>query len=391
MTATIPPPPAFPPPPPGHEQAAGRTQPIANRRLVGIDVVRAVALIGVVVMNYHGYLNQGAGTDTFGGRLFHPWVGVLSTRFAATFVTVAGVGVVLLTNRSRRSADGDALREDRWRLRRRGLFLYAGGYVLDWIWPGTILFYYGALFVVASFLFTVRIRWLVLLGASSALAAAAIQWWAFERQADGHDVSWLLGSTPRSPRSLALDTLVNGTHPLLPWLAFLCAGMVVGRLLPEIDRWRWRLVALGAGLLAGGYAVSSIVTRLGEDGSTEAARWDVLGRTDPFNRGLLYTVVTLGSSLLAVVLISWLAERSPDAVVVDVLRRAGQMTLTLYLLHVVVYNGAVDWLGWVTPTGLDTALVFAGAFWAFAILIGAWWHRFVGMGPLERVYRRFGG
>ena len=33
---------------------------------------------------------------------------------------------------------------------------------------------------------------------------------------------------------------VNGTHPLLPWLAFLCAGIVLGRAL------RVGLVAAGA-------------------------------------------------------------------------------------------------------------------------------------------------
>ena len=375
---------ALPPPP-------ATVHPTRPQRLVGIDVVRAVALIGVVVMNYHGYLNQGAGADTFFGRLFHPWVGVLSTRFAATFVTVAGIGVVLLTNRSRRSGDRAAISDDRWRLARRGVLLYAGGYVLDWIWPGTILFYYGAFFVVAAFIFTLRIRWLVVIGVSAALGGAAIRWWTFERTIDGHDTLWLLESSPRSPRSLLFETFVHGTHPLLPWLAFFCTGMILGRILPEIDRYRAKLIALGAVLLVGGYALSTYVTRLGTEGTQQEARWDVLGRTDPFNRGLLYTIVTLGSSLLAVLIISYLAERAPESPVVDTLRRAGQMTLSLYLLHVLAFRLFVDTLRWITPTGLDTALVFAAVFWVLAILLGAWWNKYVGMGPAERVYRRFGG
>ena len=74
----------------------------AARRKPGPDVVRAIALIGVVVMNYHGYLiirgavpGTGAVSD-----FFNPWNGPLSTRFAATFVLVAGVGVTLLTRRA---------------------------------------------------------------------------------------------------------------------------------------------------------------------------------------------------------------------------------------------------------------------------------------------------
>ena len=38
----------------------------------------------------------------------------------------------------------------RWRLVARGLLLYAFGLLFDFIWPGTILPYYGAMFVVAA-------------------------------------------------------------------------------------------------------------------------------------------------------------------------------------------------------------------------------------------------
>ena len=58
-------------------------------RYVELDVVRAVALIGVCVMNYHGYLINAGATyppTTFVERIFDPWRGPLSTRFAATFV-----------------------------------------------------------------------------------------------------------------------------------------------------------------------------------------------------------------------------------------------------------------------------------------------------------------
>jgi uncharacterized membrane protein YeiB len=128
-------------------------------RLVGPDVVRAVAMAGVVIMNFHGYLIL-RGARREGGwayDFFDPWVGPLSTRFAATFVLTAGVGVTLLT----RSATGNRARanELRWILARRGLILYAFGMAFDFVWPGTILPYYGAMFVLAAGLFTLRSRW----------------------------------------------------------------------------------------------------------------------------------------------------------------------------------------------------------------------------------------
>ena len=43
------------------------------------------------------------------------------------------------------------------------------------------------------------------------------------------------------------------------------------------------------------------------------------------------------------------------------------MSLTLYVAHALVFNLVVDWLGWVEPAGLDTALTFAAVYWVVAI------------------------
>ena len=58
------------------------------------------------------------------------------------------------------------------------------------------------------------------------------------------------------------DVFVNGTHPLLPWLAFFCAGIVLGRLL---DRAWWRPAAVGAGFVL--FAAGTLARRVGDDAS----------------------------------------------------------------------------------------------------------------------------
>lgn len=357
-----------------------------SARLPGPDVVRAIALIGVVVMNYHGYLllADPAGTaigDGWAASLFDPWQGPLATRFAATFVLVAGVGVTLLT----RSSIGDPTRitAARWRLARRGTLLYVGGLLLDEIWPGTIIPYYGLMFVIAAVLFTLRSRWILLVGLGAAIVGAALRLWRFERGLDGHSVAWLTDPDPNSVRRYAFDVLVNGTHPLLPWLAFLCAGIVLGRTL-HTAWWRPTTIAVGLGLVALAGLVSMTL-----GGSEPRGRVDVVVSIAPYDRGLLYVASALGTSLAAYAIIDWFAERLPAPT--DPLRRAGQMTLTLYLLHIVVFNLLVDWLGWVEPAGLDVALAFAATFWVAAIWAAQWWQRRFRRGPAEVVYRAFGG
>lgn len=348
-----------------------------SARRPGPDVVRAVAMAGVVVMNYHGYLiNAGARRD--GGSIYdllNPWTGPLSTRFAATFVLTAGVGVTLMT----RSSIGDRDRVDtmRWRLVRRGLLLYGGGLLFDTIWDGTILPYYGAMFVLAAVLFTLRSRWVLLVGLLAATAGWLIRWWRYEMSLNGHDTSWLTNPGPRSPRGLVFDLFVNGTHPLLPWLAFFCAGIVLARFLGA-DWWRPAAIASGFVLYAGSALVNSTAT---------SSRALTVLDIDPFERGIVYTANSLGAVLVAFAAISWLADRFERSRPVDALRRAGQLSLTIYLLHALVFNLLVDQLGLIEPAGIATALTFAAVYWSAATALAIAYQRRFGRGPAERVYR----
>ena len=354
--------------------AAGST-----RRQPGPDVVRAVALIGVVVMNYHGYLII-RGTVPGNGwadDLFNPWTGPLSTRFAATFVLVAGVGVTLLTRRS--IGDADRVTEMRWRLVRRGAILYVGGLFLDTIWAGSIIPFYGAMFVIAAALFTMRSRWILVIGAGAVAAGALFSTWRFWQREAGESTAWLFSPSEDSPQGYVFNVFVNGTHPLFPWLGFFCAGILLGRMQ---GRPGWRATVGGTGLML---FAGAVILRDGADSTFTS----LVLSTEPTSRGAVYFASALGTALMAYVIIDVVAERLPTAT--DPLRRAGQMSLTLYLLHIVVFNFAVDWMGWVVPTDLSTSLLFAGGFWIAAIALANVWHHRFGRGPAERIYRAIGG
>lgn len=359
------------------------TDPHPPARIVGLDVVRAVALIGVCTMNYHGYLIHRGGSRGTGvlAEVLDPWGGPLSTRFAATFVVVAGMGVSLMTAGTMRTGHTRPLHAHRLVLVRRGVALLAGGFVLDWVWPGTILFFYGGYFLVAAAVVALRDRWLVMLGVGAAFAASAIRWWALARSDAGHETAWLLygdASTQRSPRDLVLDLMVRGTHPLLPWLAFFLGGLLLGRRLPLAGTTRINLVFGGMLATGLGYALEQVLT------VDESLR-----STDPFEWALPYTLSTGGTALVVVLAVSAAAERWQTHPIIEVLAATGRTTLSLYVLHALVFNLVVDWLGWVEPGPMWTGPTLAVAFWIAAVMLSVAWLAHHRHGPLESAYRAF--
>ena len=88
------------------------------------------------------------------------------------------------------------------------------------------------------------------------------------------------------------------------------------------------------------------------------------------------------------VLLWWLADRYRDATVIDWLRRAGQMSLSIYIAHALVFCLLVDWLDVVSPGSLGTSLLFALAYWLISTMAAVAYHKRFGRGPAEYVYRQ---
>ncbi len=370
--------------------AAGRTRD-GRQRMVGLDVARALALIGVVVMNYHGMISYASGDETSSSlidRIFDIRTGVLSTRFAAAFVLVAGVGVTLLTESARTSGNASHIVDARVRLLRRGFVLLIAGYFLDMSWPGTILFYYGIYFLIAAFIFRLSTRSLVLIAVGTTAVTLGVSTWRRSRLLDGDATQWVSPSNIESVQDMLARAFLGYTHPVFPWLVFLVAGMVIGRHLDRFASLGRRPIALFVALIATAYLVTSFVRDLDVD---DRSILYVLTSMQPDERGLAYIVSTTFLAVLAFAVISRTAERYRSTAAVIALTRAGQLSLTLYLGHVLFYYAFVEWLDWGFGSGLGSAIALALAYWVLAMAFGSWWHHRIGPGPAEWLYRRLGG
>jgi uncharacterized protein len=386
-------------------------KPIDRHRLPEFDVVRAVVLIGVFMMNYIVQWNVEEIRRTQGWaridapdwlrKTMDPWNGPMSTRFAATLTTLVGVGIVLLSAKSVGSGDADRIREDRWRLRRRGVLFILIGIFFDVVWPGEILHFTGLFLIVGAWAIRWRSRILVLAAVGVMITTTVQRSLVFANVGEDEVYSWWGGYSPQTgmrslgtPRGFLSNVLSWGGHPLLPWLSFVFVGMALAKLDLRSVKTKGVLLAAGAAGVIAGYSLRFI----GNLVLPERWKWTAstgagdFGRFSPFGKAMPpYVLSTVGSSVFFLVLVLWIAQRFPTAPPIRLLARAGKVTFTIYIAH-----GIIPWLladrKWVGQNfGLQRSMLIALASWIVAVTLGATIHRLFGIGPLEWLLRQFSG
>ena len=102
-------------------------------RIIGIDVARALAVIGMIIVNFKVVFGDN------GLVWVKSFASVFDGKAAATFVVLAGVGLALMTNSALRNNDRQKLKTARKRIAKRALFLFSVGLSYIVIWPADIL------------------------------------------------------------------------------------------------------------------------------------------------------------------------------------------------------------------------------------------------------------
>lgn len=208
-------------------------------RHLGLDVARGLAVLGMAGAHL-GLVPELEWGDP------STWGGLVNGRSSILFAVLAGISIALVTGRTQRPPVV-ALPGMRLRLVGRGATIFAIGIVLELLNTpvAVILTVYGVLYVAAlPFL-----RW----RPSRLLAASAVLALAGPALLEGLRVLSL------GAYGAGLDFVVFGIYPLTVWMAFLLAGMAIGRL--RLDRARVAAILLGVGvaLSAVGYGVGALV------------------------------------------------------------------------------------------------------------------------------------
>jgi uncharacterized membrane protein YeiB len=354
-------------------------------RILGYDVARAIAVIGMVIVNYHNIFLV--------GRSHHPqWftglAGFLLGRAAAVFVMLAGVGITLMSHKAIISGDTFLIKKVRKGLLKRSLVLFLMGLVfLNW-WGADILHFYGLFLSAASLLLFVPGRriWL-LIGGCLIVAGSLFIFY----EADPILTQILLPANKLF--ELCDEMLISGQYPMLPWFSFLLVGMWLGR--PEIISNRklirrifWTSVLVFLLTIVLDYLSNVIIFQFPD--IEEDSPLALMLLSVPFPISPFFFFFFMAGSLVVIIFCISLSSQPLLAKPFTRLGAIGKMSLTVYIGHIFI-GLAVDRI--VFPRlNLAEYQIFTVAFTLLFCLTVFWnanlWFRHFEIGPLEWTLRR---
>lgn len=353
-------------------------------RIVGFDFARALALFGMIVVNFKLAMNADNGTD-----ILLSFSQLFEGRASALFVILAGIGITFLTKKAMTSGTYTDIKNARWSLIKRALLLIVIGFAYTPIWEADILHFYGFYFLIAAFLFTASNKTLLLFVIGFVLVFPLL--WTLIDYEHGWDFVKMSYSGFWTLDGIIRNTLFNGFHPVFPWCGFLIFGIWLGRLdlassAVQKSLLLWSLVVLLA------TEIGFYMLRLwaGDGASLGMTKDEIDFLLNVSIIPPLPQYMLSASSSAVIVLIACLKMTSaiPSSRLIDWISKTGQMTLTLYVAHVIIGMGTLEAMGLLYDQNIDFSLFASAVFSVTSIVFSVLWLNYFKTGPLEALFKR---
>jgi uncharacterized membrane protein YeiB len=347
---------------------------IATSRTPGFDVARAIAVLGMALINYRGAMEA-----TERGPAWLNWsLDRFEGRAAALFVVLAGLGISLRSRRAR-SEPKTHMKFERRALLKRAALLYVLGLLNLHLWEWDILHFYGLFLALAACLIAVPDWGLWAVGLTALVGSIAL-----------HN-SLPYGEPPDiwTLKGLANDLLFGGLHPAFPWMAFITTGMWLGRRDLSDRKLRRRILGVSLGVATLAEAIDSVSLRapalLGIDET-----WNGWLAATPRPPLPVYTLAGGSTAVAAICLCIAVTEKRPGSRWVVALTATGQLAFTLYIAHAIAI---------VVPQSHNlfeqssavVSTVYSLLFYAVGVVFAVWWRQRWPQGPLEGLIRQITG
>ncbi|MFH5823434.1 DUF418 domain-containing protein [Georgenia sp. AZ-5] len=334
---------------------------------MAIDAARAVAVIGMIIVNVGPRSGEGL------ADVLHR---IPLGRASLLFVLLAGIGISLLTRGARRP--GCSLRSGTL-LWRAGLLLVSG-LALQLLDHGVsvILPTYALLFLIALPLVRATERLLAIL--TVVLLALGPLVWIAVQMLQGVSYTVETPTLVDPPLSILHSVLLSSPYPVITWVGPFVLGMWLGRQDLSDRALQVRMIAAGAIATVGGRAVSLVLVALLGEPAREVG-FDRLVTSVAHSQMPLWLLSGTGSAALVLGLLlraggfvdRWLWP----------LVATGQLALTIYVAHLLVLDLVVR----PEPQVLIEGVLISMALCAGAVVFATVWRRHFDRGPLEVLLR----
>ena len=346
-----------------------------SERLIGLDIARYLAFVGMVLVNFDIVMSHGVQSNE---GFFNEFIGQLQGRASATFVVLAGIGLGLSSFKKESQTVNTIVK--------RSIFLLILGLLNMTIFEGDILHYYAFYFLFGVFLLPFGNRALILV--ISILNLVFFSMMLFIDYESGWNFEELTYSGFWTIDGFTRNLFFNGFHPVFPWLGFFLLGMLMSRVLLKKRQVQIKMISWGLIAIIFSEIISFIISGYVIPADSEL---QFLFMTDSMPPMPLYFLAASGSALLTIGLCLLVSEKFRESKIYSLIAPAGTQTLTLYVLHIIVGLGFIDAIGFTGTQTSSQAFVAAIIFCILGTIFAFTWSKWFRRGIFESLMRKLTG
>jgi uncharacterized protein len=354
-----------------------------KQRIVGINVARALAVVGMIIVNFKVVFGEN------GQSWVKSFASIFDGKAAATFVFLAGVGIALMTNSAIKNHDQSKLKVARIRIMKRALFLFFVGLSYITIWPADILHFYGIYMAIAVVLLTCKEKTILISGICIILAYPIII------TVLNYETGWNFATLEYQDfwtfKGFMRNLFFNGFHPVMPWTAFMIFGYWFGKQDVHnnkfVKKTFWMSTIIFIAIKVVSYQTISTLSEGNQEATLELI--EIFG-TKPMPPLPIYMFSGTAIAFAIISACILISKKFENNFIIDALNKTGQLAFTLYVVHVVVGMGIIEVIN---PTkigkySIEFSVGYAIVFSLLCILFAVIWLKYKKYGPLEWVMRK---
>lgn len=354
-----------------------------SNRIIGVDVARALAVIGMIIVNFKIAFGQ------TGSELLKSFAKLFEGKAAATFVVLAGVGIALMSNSAVKNRDAQKIRKIQIRLVKKSIFLFIVGLLYISIWIADILHFYGIYMIITLLLLKSSKKVII----TTSLILILV--YPFLMPILNFDIGWNFETFEYADfwkvNGFVRNLFYNGFHPVIPWTSFMLLGLWFGKQDLYNPKFIKKSIWISLSIFIATLLLSQSLILLLSDGSqTTISELITVFGTSPMPPLPIYMISGSSIAIFIISLCIFIARKFEKNMLIIALTKTGQLSLTFYVAHVIIGMGIVQVINpeKMGNYSIEFSVLYALIFSIFSVVFAVVWTNYKKSGPLEWIMRK---